>query len=446
MHDPHSEPVSPDSATLALAEAYFSAHPAEAARMLTEVPVGDAMQLVVGVNEVAAAAVFERVDPDRAAAIADALDPGPLRRLWSAMDAGVGAALLSRLPPERRASRLAALPDSLASEMRELMSYPADSAGHLMDSAVTLFHPDETAEQALARIRSLPQRRILDLCVVDGDGRLAAVVPLQQVAVAPTDAPLGTLATGPPVHVQAMSSRAEVVELLETHKLASLPVVSFDMRLRGIIRHDALVDAAQREVGNDMQTMVGAGREEQALSRLSLAIRKRLPWLQINLGTAFLAAAVVALFEDTIARFTALAVLLPVVAGQSGNTGAQAMAVTMRGLALREFRPRRWFPVVRKELVAGLINGLAVALIACAVAYLWHGTYDLALVLGPAMIFSMTMAGMTGALIPIVLTALGRDPAQSASIVLTTVTDVMGFLSFLGLAYLLADVFGVISP
>ena len=149
-----------------------------------------------------------------------------------------------------------------------------------------------------------------------------------------------------------------------------------------------------------------------------------------TVGDGVLAAAVVALFEDTIARFTALAVLLPVVAGQSGNTGAQAMAVTMRGLALREFRPRGWFPVVRKELVAGLINGVAVALIACAVAYLWHGTYDLALVLGPAMIFSMTMAGMTGALIPIVLTALGRDPAQSASIVLTTVTDVMGFLSF----------------
>ena len=155
------------------------------------------------------------------------------------------------------------------------------------------------------------------------------------------------------------SSRTEVVELLEAHKLASLPVVDFDLRLRGIIRHDALVDAVQREVGNDLQTMVGAGRGERALSKLSLVVRKRLPWLRINLGTAFVAAPVVALFEDTIARFTALAVLLPVVAGQSGNTGAQAMAVAMRGLALREFRPRGWFPVVRKEVMAGLINGMS---------------------------------------------------------------------------------------
>ena len=190
-------------------------------------------------------------------------------------------------------------------------------------------------------------------------------------------------------------------------------------------------------------TMVGAGREEHALSKLSFAVRKRLPWLQINLGTAFLAAAVVAVFEDTIARFTALAVLLPVVAGQSGNTGAQAMAVAMRGLALREFRPRVWFPVARKELLAGFINGLAVAVVACAAAYLWFGRIDLPLILGPAMVFSMTLAGFTGALIPIILTALGKDPAQSASIVLTTFTDVIGFLSFLGLAFVLTSAFGL---
>lgn len=435
-----------DGAARALAEEYFSARPGEAARALAEIPVPDAAHLLAGVSDASAAGVFERLDPDRAVAIADSIDEASFRRLWSAMEAGHGAALLARLPPERTEARLAALPEALARELRELMSYPVGSAGRLMDPAVTLFYADETAEQALQRIRSLPQRRILDLCVVDGDGRLAAVVPLQRVAVAQTDTPLRALATGPPVHVQAMSSRTEVVELLEAHKLASLPVVSFDMRLRGIIRHDALVDAVQREVSNDLQTMVGAGREEQALSKLSLAVRKRLPWLQINLGTAFLAAAVVALFEDTIATFTALAVLLPVVAGQSGNTGAQAMAVTMRGLALREFRPRGWFRVARKELLAGLVNGLAVALIACGVAYLWYGTFDLALVLGPAMVFSMTMAGLTGALIPIILTALGRDPAQSASIVLTTVTDVMGFFSFLGLAFLLTNSFGLISP
>ena len=167
-----------------------------------------------------------------------------------------------------------------------------------------------------------------------------------------------------------------------------------------------------------------------------LAVRKRLPWLQVNLATAFLAASVVALFEGTIARFTALAVFLPVVAGQAGNTGAQSLAVAMRGLALREFRPRAWFRVARKELLAGLVNGVAVAVTTSLVAYLWSGTVGLPLVIGTAMVFSMAMAGLTGALI-------GKDPAQSASIVLTTVTDVLGFLSFLGLATLMAVTFGV---
>ncbi len=431
-----------NGASRALVAEYFSNYPGEAARALQAIPVSDARELLSGAHDGAAAAVFARLDPDHAATMTTGLDADQFGRLWAAMDASTGAALLARLEPEIRTKRLATLPQALADELTELMSYPAESAGSVMDPAVTLFQADETVGDALARIRALPHRRILDLCVVGDDGRLAAVVSLQQVAVAQPDVPLSRLANGSPVYVQAMSSRAEVVELLEAHRLASLPVVDIDMRLRGVIRHDALVDAAQREIRGDLQTMVGAGREERALSKLSLVVRRRLPWLQINLGTAFLAAAVVALFEDTIARLTALAVLLPVVAGQSGNTGAQAMAVAMRGLALREFRPRDWFPVVRKEVLAGLINGIAVAVIACAVVYLWYGTIDLPLILGPAMIFSMAMAGLTGALIPIVLTALGRDPAQSASIVLTTVTDVMGFFSFLGLAFLLTTVFG----
>jgi magnesium transporter len=164
------------------------------------------------------------------------------------------------------------------------------------------------------------------------------------------------------------------------------------------------------------------------------AVRMRLPWLQVNLATAFLAAAVVGLFEGTIAKFTALAVLLPVVAGQSGNTGAQSLAVTMRGLALREVRARHWLRVARKETGAAALNGLAVALTTAAGVWLWSGSPGLTLVIGSSMALSMTLAGLSGALIPMVLTALGQDPAQSSSIVLTTVTDVTGFLSFLGIA------------
>ncbi len=430
-------------ASQALIQAYFSLHPGEAARALGSAPVPEALDLLEAGPDAIAAQVFKRLDPDKAVALVEAMDQGMVRRLWTAMDYGVGAALLARLNADRRAACLAALPPEVSAELEELMSYPAESAGHLMDTSVTVFRATETAEEALARIRSFPERRIHDLCVVDSDGRLTAVLPLQEVAVAQPGEPLERLTRDSPVCVQAMSSREEVVELLEVHKLSSLPVISFEGRLRGVIRHDGLVEAAQHDASENLQTMVGAGREEQALSGPSLAVRKRLPWLQVNLATAFLAAAVVALFEDTIARFTALAVFLPVVAGQSGNTGAQALAVAMRGLALREFRPRNWFRVARKELLAGLVNGLVVALTTALVVYLWSGSVGMPLVLSIAMVFSMAMAGLTGTLIPVVLTALGKDPAQSASIVLTTVTDVLGFLSFLGLAAWMAATFGL---
>ena len=431
------------AASQALVEAFLRLHPGEAAGALAASPVPEALRLLEAGTDAASAQVFERLDPDRAVELVEAMGDDLFRRLWQGMDPGVGSALMSRLEEETRANRLAALPEGLAREMEELMQYPAESAGGLMDTEVTVFSADETAEEALDRIRSFPGRRIHDLCVADADGRLSAVLPLQEVAVAQPGERLGRLAQGPPVCVQAMSSREEVVELLETHKLASLPVVGFEGRPRGIILHDALVEAAQQEASENLQTMVGAGADEQALSPPWMAVRKRLPWLQVNLATAFLAASVVALFEGTIAKFTALAIFLPVVAGQAGNTGAQSLAVAMRGLALREFRPRGWFRVARKELLAGVINGVAVAVTTSLVAYLWSGTVGLPLVIGTSMVFSMAMAGLTGALIPVVLTVLGKDPAQSASIVLTTVTDVLGFLSFLGLATLMAGSFGV---
>jgi magnesium transporter len=213
-------------------------------------------------------------------------------------------------------------------------------------------------------------------------------------------------------------------------------VVDLDERLLGVIHQSAVIQAAQEEAATDMQAMVGVSRDERALSPPLVAMRKRLPWLNINLLTAFLAASVVGLFEDTIARFTALAVLLPVVAGQSGNTGAQALAVIMRGLALREIRVRNWQRVLLKEVLAGALNGIAIAVVTGLGVLVWSRSTGLALVISAAMIISMALAGLAGAAIPLILTRAGQDPAQSASIILTTVTDVVGFLSFLGLATL----------
>jgi magnesium transporter len=215
-------------------------------------------------------------------------------------------------------------------------------------------------------------------------------------------------------------------------------VVDIAGRLIGIIRYDALMTAVREESSVDMVTMVGASRDERALSNVGFVVRKRLPWLSINLLTAFLAAAVVGLFESTIAQFTALAVLLPVVAGQSGNTGAQALAVTMRGLALREIGTSQWLRVARKETGAAFFNGIAIALLTSSGVLVWSSSWGLALVIGSSMIIAMLAAAIAGVIIPTTLSSLGQDPAQSSSIILTTVTDVVGFFAFLGIATLLS--------
>jgi len=421
----------------ALFDAYVRLYPEEVTRLLELMPVEDAVQIVLKMQVAQVLVILQTMIPDVAAQVLAGMGETASIPILSGLEPVRAAVLLGRFDLEEQGKRLALLPPGAAEELKTLMSYPPDTAGGLMDPDVMTFRPDTTAREALSRVRGQAHRRILDLFLVDAEGSLLASVPLQQVAVAEPNQQLEHIPHGAPVSVQAMTAREEVIEGLEQLRVMTLPVVDLDGRLLGAIRYDALVAAAQEEASADIQTMVGASKEERALSPTLFAVKKRLPWLEINLGTAFLAAAVVGLFEGIIAQFTALAVLLPVVAGQSGNTGAQALAVTMRGLALREIRVRHWLRVSLKETTVGLVNGVAVAITTAAAVYVWSGSAGLASIIGTSMVVSMVIAGLSGAAVPLVLTAVGQDPAQSSSIILTTVTDVVGFFSFLGIATLL---------
>jgi len=422
---------------LLLARALLGLHPEEASRVLEELPAADAAGFLAEVRPADGAAVLERMTPDAGASLLQALAPSTLRQLAPVLDPARIAALLARLDASECDALLGQLPDALAAELRELMAWSPGTAGALMDPRVPCFRADTAAGPVLKRLRRDGGSRPGDVAVVDAEGHLLGAVGVAELALADPHAPLSALARSVP-SVPATASREEVVEMLQSRALHVLPVVDVNGRLLGAMRQDELMTAVQQDAADDLAKMVGAGRDERALSTPWVAVRKRLPWLQINLLTAFLAAAVVGLFEGTIARYTALAVLLPVVAGQSGNTGAQALAVTMRGLALREVRVRHWARVAGKELLAGTGNGVAVALTTSAAVWVWSGSAGLALVIGISMVLSMALAGLSGASIPMLLTALRQDPAQSASILLTTVTDVVGFLSFLGIATLLS--------
>jgi magnesium transporter len=237
-------------------------------------------------------------------------------------------------------------------------------------------------------------------------------------------------------------SREEVATLMRERGFLALPVIDYDGRLVGVVKAQEILEASQLEAFEDLQKIVGAGADERALSSVKTVVRSRLPWLYVNLVTAFMAAAVVGMFEGMIEKVAALAVLLPIVAGQGGNTGAQSLAVVMRGLALREIIPGVKRRVIMKELLAGTINGVAVAIVTAVLVFAWRLSkgdptsvcVGLGAVIGVAMVANMGAAAFSGAAIPMILKALGRDPAQSASIFLTTVTDIVGFAAFLGLA------------
>lgn len=427
----------PQATIDALLAEYGRLHPEEVAIRLERMPA-DAIARFFARKPATTAPVFVRLSPAAAADALERLDPVVLSALLPLVEPSYTAGVLARLTDENRQRCLVACPVGLRAELEKLLDYPADSAGSLMDPRVLAVRPETTAGESLAALQATTGGTRQEIYEIDAEGHLTGRVPVLDLALAAPETPVRTLADHQPPRLAVLATRDEVIAEFERSRHPVLPVVDFHGRLVGVVRQVAMVEAALEESSVSVQTMVGASRDETALSKVSFAVRKRLPWLQINLVTAFLAASVVGVFEDTVARFTVLAVLLPVVAGQSGNTGQQALAVTMRGLALREIRPRHWARISVKEMSVGVLNGVAVALTTVLGVYFWSGSTGLAFVIGSSMVISMGIAGLAGAAIPMALSAIGQDPAQSSSIILTTVTDIVGFSSFLAIATLLA--------
>ncbi len=426
-----------------LVKDFLNRFPKDAAQILNESSPDETIKYLEELEPVVAGEILAGITPGMIPDILEKMEQDRFRLIFSQIDPFKAALLISRLGKREQKEKLDLLTDKKAKQIDELLHYPPDSAGFLMDTKINTFRPEITAGEMLDKLRILKDKRILNIYVTNDENQLIGRVPLQTLAISPPEATMGELMETS-MSVEPMAPEEEIVNLFQEGKIFGLPVVDQNKRILGIIRNEALIAAAQKDATEDVLAIFGAGREERALSKVSFAIRKRLPWLEINLATAFLAASIVGIFEDTIARITVLAVFLPVVAGQSGNTGSQALAVTIRGLALREITTSHWWQVARKEVAVGFLNGLAVALTTSVIVYVWASSFGLAVVIGTSMVFSMVIAGFSGAVIPIMLKSFGQDPAQSSSIVLTTVTDIAGFLSFLGLATVLGSALGIV--
>ena len=426
----------------ALNQRYFLDFPQEAARHLENLPTEEIGALLARYPQHAAVRPWQRLTPDVARGVLDHVEPELAAYLLTESSPVAVAAVLAQCSPEEQSRFLQMLDAHVAQELRELLAYPESTAGRIMDPVIHPIRAESSVAEAHERLRTAKQRGLRELFVVDCEGRLTGRVEIQDLAVAEGAKPLAEITRALRAVAQDLDPREEVVTTLQRQPITELPVINAQGRFVGVIRQAALFSALEQETSLDIQTMVGASRDERALSSSIFAVRKRLPWLQLNLVTAFLAATVVGFFESTIAKFTALAVLLPVVAGQSGNAGAQALAVTMRGLVLREITLRQWPRLVWKEAGAGFVNGLAIAATTALGVWIWSRQLGLVVIIASSMVISMSIACIAGAMVPLIMRRLGQDPATASSIFLTTVTDVCGFLSFLGIATLLSGMLG----
>lgn len=428
-----------DDATRWMNKEYLLHFPAKAARYIETQPVKDAALLLQEHSPSVLAALWSYLPPGSADELLMALPQSLVTGLLKEIPLQQAAAVLTRLDDADSKTILADLKEELADELRELISFPADSAARLMQKHLFAF---EQSAQASRVLSSLKQRNISvqdAIYVLDDEQRLVGELDLAVLLKAHPDVRLSKIVRPVKSVIQLFDSKQTVIDQFESTRSLALPIVDAQHHLAGSIRLADIYQSTKEELVSDIQTMVGASKDERALSTSWFAVRRRMPWLQINLLTAFAAAAVVGAFEGLIAEITALAILLPVAAGQSGNAGAQALAVTMRGLTLREITVHHWPRVFMKEMAIGALNGLAIALTCSIGVYVWSQSIGLALVIALAMVVSLTIACCAGAVVPILLKRFGLDPAQSSSIVLTTVTDIAGFLSFLGIALLLAD-------
>ena len=428
-----------EETTQLLSHEFLLNYPLKSARYLETFDVQDAAELLQQQSVLTVVGMWKYIPPGTADSIFCKLNEQFSIELLSNMPSHLAAALISRQLDEQQERIFNLLSIELVEELKELLIYPDDSAARLMNRQVNVFYQDLKASQAL---NALKQREFTGqdvMYVQDNDQILVGEVDIADLLKANSNTSLLSLVKPVKTTFNALDNKELVIEKFEGYRCRAIPVLDAHQQILGFIRFFDVYQTTKEDLASDMQTMVGVSKDERALSSSWFAFKKRMPWLQINLLTAFAAAAVVGAFEGLISEITALAILLPVAAGQSGNAGAQALAVTMRGLTLREITTKQWHKVLIKEMTTGLLNGLAIASTCSIAVFFWSQSVGLATVIGLAMISSLLIAGSAGAVVPIALKKFGMDPAQSSSIVLTTITDIAGFMSFLGIALLLSD-------
>jgi magnesium transporter len=370
--------------------------------------------------------------------ILDELPPETVAEGVRDLDSDDAVRILEDLPRDEQAEILDQLPASERVSLRRGLDYPEASAGRRMLDEFIAVPPDTTVGQTIDYLRETQEipDRFFEIYVVDSARRLLGAVALDRLLRTKRPTPIADLMDEDRRRVRATDDQEEVARMFERYNLVAAPVVDDDDRLVGVVTFDDIVDVIEEEAEEDIKALGGVARAEQLSDPVFAIARGRFNWLVVNLGTAFLAASVLGLFEGQLQQMVALAVLAPIVASQGGNAATQTMTVAVRALATRELGASNAWRVIVRELLVGLLNGVAFALLTGVAAYLWFRVPDLGVVIALAMICNLTAAALAGILIPLLLERFRADPAVSSGVFVTTVTDVVGFFSFLGIATL----------
>ncbi len=411
-------------------------HPADIALLFKDLQPAEVrklFELLLSVRR--ASKTLMELPSDLLPEILDAIDDEKLVKMLLWADPDDEVTLIDSLPEERRERVLALVDPDRRERVKQFISYPEGTVGRIMTPDLLALPPDTTAQGAIDKIRERGElETFFYLYVVDESKKLLGVVPIRSLVIAPRERTLAEMMIADPVHAQVSMNQEEAARIVSKYELLALPIVDQEGRLAGMITVDDVIDIIDEETTKDMYKMAGLEEEDRIFSRPGLSIQKRLPWMGFNLLTAMLAAFVVGLFEGTIEEAVALAIFMPVVAGMGGNGGIQTVTVMVRGIALGELAFSTTWRAVLKEVTVGIVMGAIIGTLVAFIAYLWKGNPMLGLVLALAMMINLFVASLAGTLIPLALKQLNLDPALGSGVVVTTFTDVFGFLSFLGLA------------
>ena len=414
-------------------------HHADIADIFEILSEEDRKLLAVCLENSLPAEVLASLDEQVLSEILDNYKPGILGDLIGELDTDEAVYVIENIDIDRREALIKQIPSEERKLIKQALEFPEMSAGRLMQRDYVAVPKYWNVGQVIDYLRGsvkVPDQ-FYSIFIVDPRHIPVGTVPLHRIMRSKRDVVLTDIMIDDPVVVKVNTDQEDIAYLFEKYDLTSAPVVNARNRLIGMITVDDVVEVIQEEAEEDMLKLAGVSGDTDLYMAAWKTARSRFSWLFVNLLTAILASIAIGIFEGTIKQIVALAVLMPIVASMGGNAGTQTLTVAVRAIATRELNPSNSLRVFGKEILVGLINGLVFAVIVGLVAALWFGEHGLGIVIALAMMFNLLVAGFFGASIPIILQKLKVDPALGASILLTTVTDVVGFFVFLGLAQLM---------